>query len=128
MFILGFPGNTSIYTVAVRIPQRRSIQTVTIYMEHGKGEIMIEVSIGFKQAKDIVDFVQKMNRFTCNADLVSGNRAVDAKSLMGALAISQAADLKLVIYENSQSETAELLAGLKEFAPGEKKKDEIKIM
>lgn len=89
--------------------------------------IMIEVSIGFKQAKDIVDFVQKMNRFTCNADLVSGNRAVDAKSLMGALAISQAADLKLIIYENSQSEAAELLSGLKEFAPREKKKDEVKI-
>lgn len=88
---------------------------------------MIEVSIGFKQAKDIVDFVQKMNRFTCNADLVSGSRAVDAKSLMGALAISQAADLKLVIYENSQSEAVELLSGLKEFAPGEKKRDEVKI-
>ena len=42
-------------------------------------------------------------------------------------AISQAADLKLIIYENSQSEAAELLSGLKEFAPREKKKDEVKI-
>ena len=41
---------------------------------------------------------------------------------MGALAISQAADLKLVIYENSQNEAEEMVSDLKEFAPGEKRR------
>ena len=81
---------------------------------------MVEVAVGFEQPKDIVEFVRRVNQFSCNADLVSGNRAVDAKSLMGALAISQAADLKLVIYENSQSEAADMISGLKEFAPRRK--------
>lgn len=83
---------------------------------------MVEVAVGFKQTQDIIDFVRKVNQFSCNADLVSGNRAVDAKSLMGALAISQAADLKLVIYENSQNEAEEMVSDLKEFAPGEKRR------
>lgn len=81
---------------------------------------MVEVAVGFEQPKDIVEFVRRVSQFSCNADLVSGNRAVDAKSLMGALAISQAADLKLVIYENSQSEVADMISGLKEFAPRRK--------
>ena len=81
---------------------------------------MVEVAVGFEQPKDIVEFVRRVSQFSCNADLVSGNRAVDAKSLMGALAISQAADLKLVIYENSQSEAADMILGLKEFAPRRK--------
>ncbi len=81
---------------------------------------MVEVAVGFEETKDIVEFVRKVSQFSCNADLVSGNRAVDAKSLMGALAISEAADLKLVIYENSQSEAADMISGLKEFAPRRK--------
>ena len=39
---------------------------------------MVEVAVGFKQTHDIIDFVRKVNQFSCNADLVSGNRAVDA--------------------------------------------------
>lgn len=76
---------------------------------------MVEVAVGFRQTEDIVNFVEKMNQFSCNADLVSGNRAVDAKSLMGAFAISQASDLKLVIYENSQNTINKVLTDLQAY-------------
>ena len=81
---------------------------------------MVEVAVGFKQTQDIIDFVRKVNQFSCNADLVSGNRAVDAKSLMGALAISQAADFEAGHLRNSQKEAEEMVSDLKEFAPGRK--------
>ena len=38
---------------------------------------MVEVAVGFEQAKDIIEFVRRVNQFSCNAGLVSGNRAVD---------------------------------------------------
>ena len=76
---------------------------------------MIEVPINFRQAYDIVNFVEKINEFSCNADLVSGNRMVDAKSLMGALAISQAQHLRLVLHENSQNEANEILSIINEY-------------
>ena len=83
---------------------------------------MVEVNVGFRQAEDIVHFVETVQQFPCHADLVSGNRAVDAKSLMGAFAISQASDLRLVIYESSQKVINEMLSGLQDFTFSDKKK------
>ncbi len=83
---------------------------------------MVEVSVGFRQAEDIIHFVETVQQFPCHADLISGNRAVDAKSLMGAFAISQASDLRLVIYESSQNTINQMLSGLQDFTDKNKKK------
>ena len=82
---------------------------------------MRTVSVSFRRTEDVMNFVGKVSRFSCNADLVSGNRAVDAKSLMGAIAISQASDLRLVLHESSQTVIAELLAGIQDYISCDKR-------
>ena len=51
---------------------------------------MIKVPVNFKQTDEVLDFVRLVNQYPFQMDLVSGKHVVDAKSLMGTLAISMA--------------------------------------
>lgn len=64
---------------------------------------------------DITKFVNTLNSFSCNMDLVSGIRIVDAKSMMGVIAISQADGLYLAVYENSELAIQNLSAAIKHY-------------
>ena len=44
---------------------------------------MIKIPVHFRHTDDIVEFVKIVSQYPFHMDLVSGNRAVDAKSLMG---------------------------------------------
>lgn len=57
--------------------------------------------IGFEKETDVIEFVGKMNKFDCEMDLKSGNRLVDAKSLLGVMAISGAPEIQLHIYQEA---------------------------
>ena len=50
-------------------------------------------SLNFQSPHDIIDFVKIVNEFDYDVDLISGKKIVDAKSIVGALAISKAGEL-----------------------------------
>ena len=54
---------------------------------------MIKVPVNFKRTEDAVEFVKIANEYPFQMDLASGSRIVDAKSLLGTIAISQAEGL-----------------------------------
>lgn len=61
---------------------------------------MRKVSICFRQPEDIVDFVDIMNQYEYNVDLKSGKNIVDAKSLLGVMAIFKADGVELQIHSD----------------------------
>lgn len=62
---------------------------------------MQKLFIGFEKETDVIEFVNKMNKFDCEMDLKSGNRLVDAKSLLGVMAISGAPEIQLFIHQET---------------------------
>ncbi len=61
---------------------------------------------------DVEKFVNQMNEFDFDVDLVSGRQVVDAKSLMAIFALDLSKPVTLRAYTE---ETAEFEKGLKEF-------------
>lgn len=64
---------------------------------------------------NIMDFVNTLNTFPCNMDLVRGSRIVDAKSLMGVIAISQASGLQLNVHEDSADVISDISTAIKSY-------------
>ena len=76
---------------------------------------MIKIPINFHKTDDIVKFVEIANQYPFHMDLVSGNRAVDAKSLMGTLAMGHADRLSLMIHSYPSPSTDQLLTQMQSF-------------
>ena len=71
---------------------------------------MIKIPVHFRHSDDIVEFVKIVSQYTLDRVLVSGNHAVDAKSLMGTLALGSAAGLSLIIHSCPSPSTEQLLS------------------
>ena len=65
---------------------------------------MMRFAVKFNQSDDISAFVDAVNKIECDVDLVSGRMIVDAKSIMGVMAISKARNLELVVHANDEPE------------------------
>lgn len=50
---------------------------------------MKRVAVKFNQPDQIIDFVRIMNRYEYDADVKCGSRIVDAKSIVGVLALAK---------------------------------------
>ncbi len=61
-------------------------------------EIMLD-SIG-----DVKDFVNMVNRYSCDIDLVSGRYVVDAKSIMGIFSLDLAKPIKVEVHSDDCAE------------------------
>lgn len=61
---------------------------------------MHKLGICFRQPEDITEFVDIINQFEYDVDLKSGKNIVDAKSLLGVIAISKADGVELVIHSD----------------------------
>lgn len=59
---------------------------------------MQTMKIEFQNADDVFQFVKAVRRFDFDIDLSSGRRVVDAKSIVSAVALSNADDLMLTIH------------------------------
>lgn len=59
---------------------------------------MQKLGICFRRPSDITEFVDLMNQCEYDVDLMSGRKIVDAKSLLGVIAISKADEIELVIH------------------------------
>ena len=78
---------------------------------------MHKLGICFRQPEDITEFVDIINQFEYDVDLKSGKNIVDAKSLLGVIAISKADGVELVIHSD---ECQELLDRLKNYVKDRK--------
>lgn len=78
---------------------------------------MQKVEICFRRPEDITEFVDIMNQYEYDIDLKRGRNIVDAKSLLGVIAISKADGVELVIHSD---ECAELLGKIQGFLRGRK--------
>lgn len=65
---------------------------------------MHRLKICFRQPEDITEFVDIVNQFEYDVDLKSGKNIVDAKSLLGVIAISKADGVELVIHSDECQE------------------------
>lgn len=72
---------------------------------------MQKVQICFRQPEDITEFVDIMNQCEYDVDLKSGKNIVDAKSLLGVIAISRADGVELVIHNDDCRELLEKIQG-----------------
>ena len=55
--------------------------------EQREGKTMNSIRVKFEQAKDIVDFVKTASKYSYDIDVRCGSIVVDAKSLVGVMAI-----------------------------------------
>ena len=78
---------------------------------------MQKVEICFRRPEDITEFVDIMNQYEYDIDLKSGKNIVDAKSLLGVIAISKADGVELVIHSD---DCAELLEKIQVYARSRK--------
>ena len=78
---------------------------------------MHKLGICFRQPEDITEFVDIINQFEYDVDPKSGKNIVDAKSLLGVIAISKADGVELVIHSD---ECQELLDRLQNYVKDRK--------
>lgn len=74
---------------------------------------MIKQTVMLKSINDVKDFVNFVNRFDFDIDLIAGRYVVDAKSLMGIFSLNLNAPIDLVAYSDN---CPDLTEGLKAFS------------
>ena len=75
---------------------------------------MKEVKVMLTSVERIVEFVNIMERLSINADLGQGNVKIDARSMIGVMAMDTTSPITLSISENDDT-TKELLTKIDSF-------------
>lgn len=75
---------------------------------------MKEVKVMLTSVEKIVEFVNIMERLSINADLGQGRIIIDARSMIGVMAMDTTAPITLTINENDDT-TNELLTKIESF-------------
>lgn len=70
---------------------------------------MQRIPICFHQPEDITEFVDITNQYNYDMDLRSGKNIVDAKSILGVIALSKADGVELVVHHDECKELVEQL-------------------
>ncbi|HBQ63819.1 MAG TPA: serine kinase [Clostridiales bacterium] len=71
---------------------------------------MKSFTIQLKSINEVKDFVNTVNRFDCDIDLISGRYVVDAKSIMGIFSLDLSKPIRMEIHADNCSETEEALS------------------
>jgi len=74
----------------------------------------MKVNIKLDSIDAVRDFVNTVNRFTSDFDLISGRYVIDAKSIMGIFSLDLSKPLVLEIHENNNEHDA-LMEALKPY-------------
>jgi len=74
----------------------------------------VKVNIKLDSIDTVREFVNTVNRFTSDFDLISGRYVIDAKSIMGIFSLDLSKPLVLEIHEHNNEHDA-LLEALKKF-------------
>lgn len=72
---------------------------------------MKSLPICFRRPEDITEFVDIVNQYEYDMDLKSGKNIVDAKSLLGVIALSKADGVELVVHQDDCGELLDKLQG-----------------
>ena len=75
---------------------------------------MRRVSIKFSQTDEVAKFVRILNRYDVEASIKCGSRTVNAKSIMGVLALARSKTAPLIL--QTEAECRELMEALAPFA------------
>ena len=75
---------------------------------------MRRVSIKFSQTDEVAKFVRILNRYDVEASIKCGSRTVNAKSIMGVLALARSKTAPLIL--QTEAECPELMVALAPFA------------
>ncbi|MDO4488245.1 MAG: HPr family phosphocarrier protein [Eubacteriales bacterium] len=75
----------------------------------------MQVNIKLDSIDKVREFVNTVNRFHSDFDLISGRYVIDAKSIMGIFSLDLSKPLSLDIHENDTDDHDELMAALKPF-------------
>ncbi len=59
---------------------------------------MKRVEVKFERPDQIIDFVRIMNRYEYDADVKCGSRIVDAKSIVGVLALAKSKTVEVIVH------------------------------
>ena len=59
---------------------------------------MKRVAVKFERPDQIIDFVRIMNRYEYDADVKCGSRIVDAKSIVGVLALAKSKTVEVIVH------------------------------
>ena len=75
---------------------------------------MQAVTISLAQVSQVQDFVNLVNRFPFDVDMVSGRYTVDAKSMLGIYSLDLSKPLQVLIYSNDCEELINALDAFSE--------------
>ena len=65
---------------------------------------MKRVAVKFNQPDQIIDFVRIMNRYEYDVDVKCGSRIVDAKSIVGVLALAKSRTVEVIVHTDESCE------------------------
>lgn len=76
---------------------------------------MKTVSISLNSIDKAKTFVNIINRFDCDFDLISGRYVIDAKSIMGIFSLDLSEEMNLQIHEDNENALSEILTILEPY-------------
>ena len=85
-------------TVKSRQKNRHEAENAVAILQNMKGWKIMNKLIRFNQVEDILDFVSVTKDYPYHMDICYGNHTVDAKSIMGVMAIGLGRDVTLKAY------------------------------
>ena len=65
---------------------------------------MKRILVKFDQADQIINFVRIINRYSYDADVKCGSRIVDAKSIVGVLALAKSRTVEVIVHTDESCE------------------------
>lgn len=68
---------------------------------------MTRIPVHFNKADDLIQFVNIVSRYNYDVQLKSGNSILDAKSIVGAMALGSSKDLEMLVSTNDCHELVE---------------------
>lgn len=71
---------------------------------------MKSIRVKFEQAKDIVDFVKTASKYSYDIDVRCGSVVVDAKSIVGVMAVASRRVVEVVMHTEECKELLERVA------------------
>lgn len=71
---------------------------------------MKSIRVKFEQAKDIVDFVKTASKYSYDIDVKCGSVVVDAKSIVGVMAVASRKEVEVVAHADECGELLEKVA------------------
>ncbi len=102
-----FSGYGTVRKQGLRSRSAETIQKLNLFLE--RNDFMQKVNIKFRDVEQVRQFVNTIDKFDASFDLGSGKKVVDAKSILGVMALDLSGPLCLR-YHSDDKEIEEKIA------------------